>query len=59
MSTEAKEAPELRCISVTVAPYLAFPLAQHTYHGSFILHKPYFGYLPFFNYFCKMNCNYF
>lgn len=37
MSTEAEEAPELRGISVTVTPYLALPLTQHTYLGSFML----------------------
>ena len=30
MSIDDKEAPELRCISVTVTPYLSLPLTHNT-----------------------------
>lgn len=31
MSTDDKEAPELRCISVTVTPYVSLPLTHNTH----------------------------
>lgn len=31
MSIDNKEAPELRCISVTVAPYSSLPLTHNTH----------------------------
>lgn len=42
MNTEAKGAPKLRCIFVTVAPSLALPLTLHTYSSTFMLklHPP-------------------
>lgn len=58
MSTEAKEAPELRCFSVPVTPYSALPVTQPTYIGTFLLQL--YPTRPSFNrYFCKVNCNYF